>query len=84
MNYRMIFRVLGMILLIYAELLLLPLVVTLCYGESALPFLRTILIAGVPGALLLVSHDAALLGATTGITWRIANESPSGYEVILE
>jgi ATPase subunit of ABC transporter with duplicated ATPase domains len=28
-------------------------------------------LAAYPGALLLVSHDAALLGATTGIMWRI-------------
>ena len=29
-------------------------------------------LAAYPGALLLVSHDAALLGATTSITWRIS------------
>lgn len=34
MNYRMILRVLGMILLIYAELLMLPLIVGLLFGES--------------------------------------------------
>jgi ATPase subunit of ABC transporter with duplicated ATPase domains len=28
-------------------------------------------LAAYPGALLLVSHDAALLGATTGTAWRI-------------
>ncbi len=55
MNYRMIFRVLGLILLIYAVLLMLPLVVSLCYGESPLPFTRTILIAAVPGWLLLLA-----------------------------
>ena len=42
MNYRMILRVLGMILLIYAELLMLPLIVGLLFGESAMPFLKTI------------------------------------------
>ena len=54
MNYRMILRVLGMILLIYAELLLLPLIVGLLFGESAMPFLKTLLFAAVPGALLLL------------------------------
>ena len=54
MNYRMILRVLGMILLIYAELLMLPLIVGLLFGESAMPFLKTLLFAAVPGALLLL------------------------------
>lgn len=54
MNYRMILRVLGMILLIYAELLMLPLIVGLLFGESAMPFLKTMLFAAVPGALLLL------------------------------
>lgn len=31
-----------------------------------------------PGALLLVSHDAALLGATTGITWQIGEDGIGG------
>jgi hypothetical protein len=48
MNYRMILRVLGMILLIYAELLLLPLIVSLLFGESAMPFLKTMLFAAAP------------------------------------
>lgn len=54
MNYRMIFRVLGQILLIYAELLFLPLIAGLCYGESALPFLWTILPTAALGGLLLL------------------------------
>lgn len=54
MNYRMILRVLGMILLIYAELLMLPLIVGLLFGESAMPFLKTMLFAAAPGALLLL------------------------------
>ena len=54
MNYRMIFRVLGFILLIYAALLLLPLIAGLCFRESPLPFLATILVAAVPGGLMLL------------------------------
>ena len=34
------------------------------------------LLAGYPGALLLVSHDAKLLGATTTITWTIEADGP--------
>ena len=41
MNYRMIGRVLGLILLIYAALMLLPLIAGLCFRESPLPFLGT-------------------------------------------
>ena len=48
MNYRMIARVLGWILLIYAGLMLLPLCAALWYGESALNF---ILAAGCTAAL---------------------------------
>ena len=46
MNYRMISRVLGLILLIYAGLMLLPALVGLGYGETAVPFLKTILLTG--------------------------------------
>ena len=42
MNYRMIGYLLGIILMIEAALLLLPMLVALIYGESALPFLLTI------------------------------------------
>ena len=34
-------------------------------------------LAAFPGALLLVSHDEALLQATTGIRWRIAGDGSS-------
>jgi len=44
MNYRMIGYLLGIILMIEAVLLLLPMLVALIYGESALPFLFTIAI----------------------------------------
>ena len=55
MNYRMICRVLGLILLIYAALMLLPILAGLCYGESPLPFLAAMAAAGVPGGMLLLS-----------------------------
>ena len=54
MNYRMIGRVLGLILLIYAALLLLPLIAGLCFRESPAPFLVTMAAAAVPGGLLLL------------------------------
>ena len=34
------------------------------------------LLAAFPGALLLVSHDAALLEATTSVCWEISESSP--------
>jgi len=52
MNLRMICRVLGLILLILAGLLLLPMIAGLCYGESPRPFLLTIAAAAVPGFVL--------------------------------
>ena len=54
MNYRMICRVLGLILLIYAGLLLLPMIAGLVYGESVLNFLATIGISAALGLLLLI------------------------------
>ena len=36
-------------------------------------------LAAFPGALLLVSHDAALLGATTTTMWRIERSSETSY-----
>ena len=54
MNYRMISRVLGLILLIYAGLMLLPALVGLSYDESAVPFLKTILLTVIPGMILSV------------------------------
>ena len=53
MNYRMICRVLGLILLIYAGLMLLPLAAGLCFRESPMPFLVPMTVAAVPGALML-------------------------------
>ena len=54
MNYRMIARVLGWILLIYAALMLLPLAAGLWYGESILNFLVTIGLTAALGGLLLL------------------------------
>ena len=52
MNGRMIARVLGLVLLILAALLLLPLLTALVYGESTAPFALTIGVAVVAGAVL--------------------------------
>ena len=38
------------------------------------------LLSSYPGALLLVSHDSALLGSTTSITWRM-QMAKGGYEL---
>ena len=54
MNYRMICRVLGWILLIYAALMLLPLAAGLWYGENMLNFIIAIGITGALGGLLLI------------------------------
>lgn len=44
MNYKVVIKVLGWVFLLEAALMLMPLGVTLIYGESPLPFLYTILI----------------------------------------
>lgn len=49
MNYRMIFRVTGIVLLCMAALLLLPLAVGLCYGESVYNFALSIVICAAVG-----------------------------------
>ena len=54
MNKRMICRVLGWIFLIYAALMILPLLTGLIYHESILNFLLSIVITGVLGALLMI------------------------------
>ena len=54
MNYRMIARVLGWILLIYAGLLLLPLMAGLWYRENVLNFIITIAVTAALGGLLLL------------------------------
>ncbi len=53
MNYRMIFSLLGNVLLLVAAILLLPMLVALYYGEAAwLSVLQTIVLSGVLGLLL--------------------------------
>ena len=54
MNYRMIFRVLGLILLIFAALMLLPMIAGLCFQETPIPFLLTIGIAVALGLPMLL------------------------------
>ncbi len=54
MNYRMIARVLGWILLIYAGLMLLPLIAGLWYRQSVLNFIVSIAVTGALGGLLLL------------------------------
>ena len=54
MNYRMIARVLGWILLIYAALLLLPLAAGLWYGERVWNFVLTIALSAALGGLLML------------------------------
>ena len=52
MNYRMICRVLGLILLILAALMLLPLVTGLIYGENVRNFVITIAVSAAVGFVL--------------------------------
>ena len=54
MNHRMICRVLALILLIFAALMLLPMIAGLCYGERISNFLLPMGIAAVAGGLLLL------------------------------
>ena len=59
MNYRMIARVLGYILLIYAALMLLPLIAGLFYGERGLNFLAAMGVTAALGGLLLIPKPAS-------------------------
>ena len=52
MNYRMICRVLGLILIALALLMLLPLVAGLCYGERVRGFLLSMALCALLGGLL--------------------------------
>lgn len=54
MNFSLIFRMVGWVLVALAGLLFLPLICALCYGESVLPYLYTILLSGVLGGLALL------------------------------
>ena len=67
MNYRVIFRVLGLILLIYAGLMLLPMLVGLLYGESVLPMLLPAAAAGLAGGgLFLIKPKSKTLVTRDG------------------
>ncbi len=67
MNYRMIAFILGRVLLILAALMLLPLLAALVCGESALPFVVTVLLtAAVGGALALVKPRSREIFAREG------------------
>ena len=59
MNGRMILRVLGYILLIFAALMLLPLIAALCFRESPLPLLIPLLGSAALGALFCLPGRAA-------------------------
>ena len=54
MNYRMIARILGMVLLILAALLVLPLIAGLCYGENVLNFVVTIAATAALGGIFML------------------------------
>ncbi len=52
MNRRMVLNVLGRVLCIEAVLLVLPMITALCYGESVVPFLLTMLLCGFAGGVM--------------------------------
>ncbi len=52
MNHRMVWRTVGIVLLLTAALLLLPLITALYYGESIRPFLIAMAAALIPGLAL--------------------------------
>jgi len=53
MNYRMIWQILGRVLLIEAALLMLPLITGIWYGENLLPFVITMAAAAAAGGILI-------------------------------
>ena len=54
MNARMIARILGTVLLIFAALMLFPLIAGLCYGENVMNFVFSIAATGAAGGVLLL------------------------------
>ena len=54
MNARMIARILGTVLLIFAALMLFPLIAGLCYGENVMNFVISIAATGAAGGVLLL------------------------------
>ena len=75
MNYRMISRVLGYVLLIIAALMLLPLITGLCYRENVLNFVITIGCTAALGFIMtrVKPRSQALFAregfAIVGISW---------------
>ena len=59
MNYRMISRVMGLILLAMAALMLLPLIAGLCFHERVVNFIITIAVTAALGGLLLLPKPIA-------------------------
>ena len=53
MNHRMVARILGQVLLIFAALMLLPLIAGLCFGENVAGFAAAIAASALAGAALL-------------------------------
>ena len=53
MNYRMIWQILGRVLLIEAALLVLPLITGIWYGENLLPFIITMAASAAAGGILI-------------------------------
>lgn len=54
MNARMISRILGTVLLIFAALMVFPLIAGLCYGETVMNFVISIAATGAAGGILLL------------------------------
>lgn len=54
MNYRMICQVLGRVLILEGLLLILPMIVAICYGESVVPFLITGAVVFATGGMLML------------------------------
>ena len=54
MNARMIARILGTVLLIFAALMVFPLIAGLCYGENVMNFVISIAATGAAGGILLL------------------------------
>ncbi len=80
MNFSLIFRMVGWVLVALAALLLLPLICAVCYGESILPFLYTILLSGTLGAAAVIfirPRKKALYARegylTVALTWIIVS-----------
>lgn len=80
MNFPLVFRMVGWVLLSVAALLLLPMVCAICYSESILPYLYTILLSGVLGglAVLFIRPRKKALYAregylTVALTWIVVS-----------